>query len=124
MHDCSSGLQAVADVAVAIKSGLYEIGIGDGLESMTVDQLGRTRYFNPKLGDLKYDQGKGTPTNTKNNWGGRKTFLLLYYMQHSKCPLAEIAKLKSTVGLLETKYAIGLANIPEVDVEAVDGPLN
>lgn len=32
-------------------------------------------------------------------------------------PLAEIAKLKSIVGLLEKKYAFGLANIPEVDVE-------
>ncbi|KAK1353080.1 hypothetical protein POM88_052918 [Heracleum sosnowskyi] len=42
-------LSAVADVAVAIKSGLYEIGNGDGLESMTVDQRGRTRYINSKV---------------------------------------------------------------------------
>lgn len=37
-------------------------------------------------------------------------------------PLGEVAKLKSIVGLLEKKYAFGLANIPEVDVEVVDGP--
>lgn len=39
-------------------------------------------------------------------------------------PLAEVAKLKSIVGLLEKKITFDLANIPEVDVEAIDGPLH
>lgn len=39
-------------------------------------------------------------------------------------PLAEVAKIKSIFGLLEKKYALGLANIPEVDVDAVDGPIH
>jgi|Transcript_22605 acetyl-CoA acyltransferase 1 len=34
-RQCSSGLQAVADVANAIKSGMIDIGIGAGVESMT-----------------------------------------------------------------------------------------
>ncbi|GMJ00668.1 PEROXISOME DEFECTIVE 1, peroxisomal 3-ketoacyl-CoA thiolase 3, 3-KETOACYL-COA THIOLASE 2 [Hibiscus trionum] len=36
---CSSGLQAVADVAACIKAGFYDIGIGAGLESMTIDKV-------------------------------------------------------------------------------------
>ncbi|KAK9281037.1 hypothetical protein L1049_003929 [Liquidambar formosana] len=48
-RQCSSGLQAVADVAAHIKAGFYEIGIGAGLESMTVNQIGSTRQVNPKV---------------------------------------------------------------------------
>ncbi|GMJ02455.1 hypothetical protein HRI_003914700 [Hibiscus trionum] len=36
---CSSGLQAVANVAACIKAGFYDIGIGAGLESMTIDKV-------------------------------------------------------------------------------------
>lgn len=36
-RQCSSGLQAIADVAAAIRAGYYEIGIGAGVESMTSD---------------------------------------------------------------------------------------
>ncbi|RWV96076.1 hypothetical protein GW17_00041244 [Ensete ventricosum] len=46
---CSSGLQAVADVAAAIKAGFYDIGIGAGLESMTVNSVGRNGPVNPKV---------------------------------------------------------------------------
>ncbi|XWS31313.1 hypothetical protein CRYUN_Cryun23aG0065900 [Craigia yunnanensis] len=38
-RQCSSGLQAVADVAACIKAGFYDIGIGAGLESMTIDKV-------------------------------------------------------------------------------------
>jgi len=34
-RQCSSGLQAVADVAMAIKGGMIDIGVGAGVESMT-----------------------------------------------------------------------------------------
>jgi acetyl-CoA acyltransferase 1 len=34
-RQCSSGLQAIADVYSAIKAGLYEIGIGAGVETMS-----------------------------------------------------------------------------------------
>uniref|UniRef100_A0A5B6ZRT5 acetyl-CoA C-acyltransferase n=1 Tax=Davidia involucrata TaxID=16924 RepID=A0A5B6ZRT5_DAVIN len=48
-RQCSSGLQAVADVAASIKAGFYNIGIGAGLESMTVDQIGGVRQVNPRV---------------------------------------------------------------------------
>ncbi|CAL0303135.1 unnamed protein product [Lupinus luteus] len=47
-RQCSSGLQAVADVAAAIKAGFYDIGIGAGLESMTATPMGWEGSVNPK----------------------------------------------------------------------------
>ncbi|KAG0461881.1 hypothetical protein HPP92_020357 [Vanilla planifolia] len=47
-RQCSSGLQAVADVVAAIKAGFYDIGIGAGLESMTVNSTGWDGSINPK----------------------------------------------------------------------------
>lgn len=48
-RQCSSGLQAVADVAAYIKAGYYDIGIGAGLESMTVDNITRVQQVNPRV---------------------------------------------------------------------------
>eukprot|EP00267_Zea_mays_P058164 XP_023158200.1 uncharacterized LOC100274263 isoform X1 [Zea mays] len=48
-RQCSSGLQAVADVATAIKAGLYDIGIAAGLESMTVNKVSLDGQANPKV---------------------------------------------------------------------------
>lgn len=48
-RQCSSGLQAVADVAAAIKAGYYNIGIGAGLESMTKNQVAWEGSINPKV---------------------------------------------------------------------------
>jgi len=38
-RQCSSGLQAIANVAAAIKNGYYEIGIGGGVESMSLNPM-------------------------------------------------------------------------------------
>ncbi|KAI4356446.1 hypothetical protein L6164_000468 [Bauhinia variegata] len=48
-RQCSSGLQAVADVAAYIKAGFYNIGIGAGLECMTQDSKSPLRRRNPKM---------------------------------------------------------------------------
>ncbi|CAA7390679.1 unnamed protein product [Spirodela intermedia] len=47
-RQCSSGLQAVADVVAAIRAGFYDIGIGAGLESMTADPMAWDGSINPK----------------------------------------------------------------------------
>ncbi|XP_050367104.1 3-ketoacyl CoA thiolase 1, peroxisomal-like [Argentina anserina] len=47
-RQCSSGLQAVADVAAFIKAGYYDIGIAAGLECMTIDSMGSIQKINPK----------------------------------------------------------------------------
>ncbi|CAH1417862.1 unnamed protein product [Lactuca virosa] len=55
-RQCSSGLQAVADVAAYIKAGFYDIGIGAGVESMSIDQIGPLSTVNPKAD--KFSQAK------------------------------------------------------------------
>ncbi|EOA13339.1 hypothetical protein CARUB_v10026373mg [Capsella rubella] len=49
-RQCSSGLQAVADVAASIKAGYYDIGIGAGVESMSTDHMsgGGFQASNPR----------------------------------------------------------------------------
>uniref|UniRef100_A0A803KQI7 acetyl-CoA C-acyltransferase n=1 Tax=Chenopodium quinoa TaxID=63459 RepID=A0A803KQI7_CHEQI len=51
-RQCSSGLQAVADVAAAIKAGFYDIGIGAGLESMTTNAMAFDGSVNPRVKDF------------------------------------------------------------------------
>ncbi|XP_051142347.1 3-ketoacyl CoA thiolase 1, peroxisomal-like [Andrographis paniculata] len=48
-RQCSSGLQAVADVAAFIQAGYYDIGVAAGLESMTVDNVDPLKTVNPKV---------------------------------------------------------------------------
>jgi acetyl-CoA acyltransferase 1 len=48
-RQCSSGLQAVADVASAIKCGYYDIGIGAGLEFMSEHSIGWGPVDNPRI---------------------------------------------------------------------------
>lgn len=55
-RQCSSGLQAVADVVAAIKAGFYDIGIGAGLESMTVNPMAWEGSVNPRVETQKQAQ--------------------------------------------------------------------
>ncbi|KAL3531138.1 hypothetical protein ACH5RR_010460 [Cinchona calisaya] len=47
-RQCSSGLQAVADVAACIKAGFYDIGIAAGLESMSIPYNVAVEQANPR----------------------------------------------------------------------------
>mmetsp|Transcript_18826 Transcript_18826/g.48340 ORF Transcript_18826/g.48340 Transcript_18826/m.48340 type:complete len:432 (+) Transcript_18826:138-1433(+) len=47
-RQCSSGLQAVADVAAAIKAGFYSIGIAGGVETMSSNPMKWEGGINPK----------------------------------------------------------------------------
>ncbi|CAL9112309.1 unnamed protein product, partial [Musa textilis] len=55
-RQCSSGLQAVADVASAIKAGFYDTGIGAGLESMTTNSMSWDGSINPKVNAFQQAQ--------------------------------------------------------------------
>eukprot|EP00899_Mesostigma_viride_P020483 jgi/Mesvir1/28436/Mv15859-RA.1 len=48
-RQCSSGLQAVADVAAAIKAGYYDIGLAAGVETMTANPMAWEGSVNPKI---------------------------------------------------------------------------
>ncbi|GMH08012.1 hypothetical protein Nepgr_009852 [Nepenthes gracilis] len=55
-RQCSSGLQAIADVAAAIKAGFIDIGIGAGLESMTINPMTWEGSVNPRVKDFSHAQ--------------------------------------------------------------------
>jgi len=48
-RQCSSGLQAIADIASSIKCGYIDVGIAGGVESMSIDKFGPGK--NMKIGD-------------------------------------------------------------------------
>ncbi|XP_010522426.1 PREDICTED: 3-ketoacyl-CoA thiolase 2, peroxisomal [Tarenaya hassleriana] len=71
-RQCSSGLQAVADVAAAIKAGFYDIGIGAGLESMTTNPMAWEGSVNPKVKSFEQAQNCLLPMGvTSENVAGR-----------------------------------------------------
>ncbi|XP_073105165.1 3-ketoacyl-CoA thiolase 2, peroxisomal-like [Elaeis guineensis] len=55
-RQCSSGLQAVANVAASIKAGFYDIGIGAGLESMITNSVAWEGSINAKVNTLQRAQ--------------------------------------------------------------------
>lgn len=48
-RQCSSGLQACADIAAGIKAGYYDLGIGAGVESMSTNPMKWEGGFNPRI---------------------------------------------------------------------------
>eukprot|EP01025_Chloroclados_australasicus_P054006 TRINITY_DN6399_c0_g1_i1.p1 TRINITY_DN6399_c0_g1~~TRINITY_DN6399_c0_g1_i1.p1 ORF type:complete len:439 (-),score=74.04 TRINITY_DN6399_c0_g1_i1:407-1723(-) len=56
-RQCSSGLQAIADVAASIKSGYYNIGIGAGVETMTKNPMAWEGGVNPRIQTCPLAQG-------------------------------------------------------------------
>jgi acetyl-CoA acyltransferase 1 len=48
-RQCSSGLQAIASVAAAIKSGYYSVGLAGGVESMSTNPMAWDGGVNPKI---------------------------------------------------------------------------
>ena len=60
-RQCSSGLQAVAHIAAAITAGSIDIGIGAGMESMTMDL--------PKPSKLERSDLQGNASGTSNDPG-------------------------------------------------------
>ncbi|KAJ3672159.1 hypothetical protein LUZ60_006880 [Juncus effusus] len=71
-RQCSSGLQAVADVAAYIKAGFYDIGIGAGLESMSSNSVAWEGGINPKVNMVQKAQDCLLPMGiTSENVAGR-----------------------------------------------------
>uniref|UniRef100_A0A061S4X0 acetyl-CoA C-acyltransferase n=1 Tax=Tetraselmis sp. GSL018 TaxID=582737 RepID=A0A061S4X0_9CHLO len=48
-RQCSSGLQAIADVAAAIRAGYYTIGLAGGVETMTANPMAWEGGVNPRI---------------------------------------------------------------------------
>lgn len=56
-RQCSSGLQAVADVAAAIKAGFYTIGLAGGVETMSANPMSWEGGINPRIEEFPKAQG-------------------------------------------------------------------
>lgn len=52
-RQCSSGLQAVADVAAAIKAGFYTVGLAGGVEAMSQTPMAWEGGVNPRAAQNK-----------------------------------------------------------------------
>ncbi|KAI7840879.1 hypothetical protein COHA_005409 [Chlorella ohadii] len=50
-RQCSSGLQAIAEVAASIRAGYYTIGIAGGVESMTTNPMAWEGAINPRVAE-------------------------------------------------------------------------
>ena len=74
-RQCSSGLQAVAEIAASIKAGYIDIGIGAGVESMSqhdmmssVGELNQKVFDHPKAKDCLMGMGE-TSENVATQFG-------------------------------------------------------
>lgn len=52
-RQCSSGLQAVADVAAAIRAGFYTVGLAGGVEAMSQNPMAWEGGVNPRAAKNK-----------------------------------------------------------------------
>ncbi|KAF8065777.1 PED1 [Scenedesmus sp. PABB004] len=56
-RQCSSGLQAIADVAAAIKAGYYTVGLAAGVETMSANPMAWEGGINERVADFPKAQG-------------------------------------------------------------------
>eukprot|EP00878_Enallax_costatus_P000915 GHUV01001045.1.p1 GENE.GHUV01001045.1~~GHUV01001045.1.p1 ORF type:complete len:493 (+),score=165.48 GHUV01001045.1:98-1480(+) len=56
-RQCSSGLQAIADVAAAIKAGYYTVGLAAGVETMSANPMAWEGGINPRVEQFPKAQG-------------------------------------------------------------------
>ena len=73
-RQCSSGLQACADIAAGIKAGYYDMGIGAGVETMTANPMKWEGGINPRIASSSDAQNCLIPMgitseNVAEKWG-------------------------------------------------------
>ncbi|GMH37056.1 hypothetical protein BSKO_04929 [Bryopsis sp. KO-2023] len=109
-RQCSSGLQAVASVAAAIKSGFYDIGIACGVETMSQNPMSWEGGMNPRAATMSQTQGCLMPMgvtseNVAAKFGvGRDTQDKFAVGSHKKAAAAQrMGKFKDEIVPVSTK---------------------
>jgi acetyl-CoA acetyltransferase len=69
-RQCSSGLQAVASVAAAIKAGYYSVGLAGGVESMSTNPMAWEGGINPRVAECEAAQSCLIPMGEEARGGG------------------------------------------------------
>lgn len=109
-RQCSSGLQAVADVAAAIRAGFYTVGLAAGVETMSQNPMAWEGGINPGVADFPKAQGCMMPMgvtseNVAAKFGvSRKTQDEFAARSHNKAAAAQAAgKFKDEIVPVRTK---------------------
>jgi acetyl-CoA acyltransferase 1 len=109
-RQCSSGLQAIASVAAAIKSGFYTVGLAGGVETMTNNAMSWDGGINPRIKDVPQAASCLMPMgvtseNVAEKFGvDRKTQDSFSVTSHKKAAAAQAAgKFKEEIVPVHTK---------------------
>lgn len=109
-RQCSSGLQAIADVAAAIKAGFYTVGLAGGVETMSSNPMAWEGGINPRIGEFPAAQGCMLPMgvtseNVAAKYGiDRRTQDEFAVKSHKKAAAAKAAgKFKDEIVPVSTK---------------------
>ncbi|KAG2490550.1 hypothetical protein HYH03_010944 [Edaphochlamys debaryana] len=109
-RQCSSGLQAIADVAAAIKAGFYTVGLAGGVETMSLNPMAWEGGINPRIAEFPAAQGCMLPMgvtseNVAAKFGvDRKTQDAFAVKSHKKAAAARAAgKFKDEIVPVHTK---------------------
>mmetsp|Transcript_26178 Transcript_26178/g.57193 ORF Transcript_26178/g.57193 Transcript_26178/m.57193 type:complete len:462 (+) Transcript_26178:146-1531(+) len=109
-RQCSSGLQAIADVAAAIRAGFYTIGLAGGVETMSSNPMAWEGGINARIGEFPKAQGCLMPMgvtseNVAAKFGvDRKTQDEFAVKSHKKAAAAQAAgKFRDEIVPVRTK---------------------
>jgi len=127
-RQCSSGLQAIADVAAAIRAGYYTIGLAGGVETMSSNPMAWEGGINPKIDNFPKAQGCLMPMGvTSENVAAafhidRRTQDAFAAASHRKAAAAQAAgKFKDEIVPVHTVVKDKSGNETPVVVSADDG---
>jgi acetyl-CoA acyltransferase 1 len=129
-RQCSSGLQAFANVAGAITSGVYEIGIAAGLESMSkADMMSGVGEINDKIFENKLaaaclnTMGQTSENVAKEYGVSRKKQDEFSVTSHERAVAAQKkGQFKEEILPIKTKVVGDDGKEKEVTVDADEGP--
>ena len=113
-RQCSSGIQACADIAAGIKAGYYDVGIGAGVETMTSNPMKWEGGFNPRVASSSDAQNCLIPMgvtseNVAEKYGiSRETQDTMAARSHARAAAARASgRFKNEIVPIHTKNAEG-----------------
>eukprot|EP00425_Heterocapsa_triquetra_P001328 CAMPEP_0195058078 /NCGR_PEP_ID=MMETSP0448-20130528/6070_1 /TAXON_ID=66468 /ORGANISM="Heterocapsa triquestra, Strain CCMP 448" /LENGTH=426 /DNA_ID=CAMNT_0040088197 /DNA_START=97 /DNA_END=1377 /DNA_ORIENTATION=+ len=131
-RQCSSGLQAVANIAASIKAGIIDVGLGGGVESMSMYSMGAgmdMKKMSPEIGNNEMAAACLIPMgitseNVAAKWNiSRQTQDQLAVDSHKKAVAAQKQKLfDSEIVPVTTTVKDKEGKVTQVTVTADEGP--
>jgi len=133
-RQCSSGLQAVANIASSIKAGVIDIGIAGGVESMSMYPMGSGMYpekFSKDIGNNNLAAACMIPMgitseNVAEKWNIPREKQDLLAVESNKKALAaqKAGFFDDEIVPIKTKVKDAQGELKEVTISADEGPRN